>query len=234
MSFAPPKETEIKRFFTDITPRYDKLNTILSFGIDAHWRRVAVRQCMRGDETSILDVGTGTGKFLKGFLDAGKFQNYVGLDLCESMLHEASKRLAPQTHLLSADVSTAIPFEENTFDILSAAFTLRSLSNLDAFFSEAFRVLKPRGRIVLLELTRPKNLLLRALYAPYLKAYLPGMGKAVGRSDEAYRFLSESILAFEEPRSIGLRLQEAGFSNPKILSLTGGIASLIWAEKKER
>lgn len=231
--FSTPDSSRIKQIFTEITPRYDFLNGFLSMSLDRAWRRWAVRMTLEGGEKSILDIGTGTGKFLKAFLEQGHFEKIVALDLCESMLERAQKSMPGRgITWLNADISQGIALETGSFDLVTAAFTLRSIRDrLPFFFSEAARVLKRGGKIAFLELTRPRSLWFQMLYYPYLKAYLPLVGALISGSSQAYSFLANSILHFNEPEQIRTLLEEAGFGSVKIHSYTGGIATLITAQK---
>lgn len=232
-AFTTPQSQGIRQIFTEITPYYDFLNGLLSLRLDRSWRRWAVGMTLEGNEKSILDVGTGTGKFLEAFLARGRFDRVCGIDLCESMLARARKAVRrPDVVWLNSDVSRGIPCESGSFDLATAAFTLRSLrDHLPSFFSEVFRVLKPGGKAVFLELTRPAGGLLKLLYYPYLALYLPLVGALVSRSLKAYSFLANSIRHFEEPARVASLLKEAGFASAERHSYTGGIATLILARK---
>lgn len=231
-SFTTPQPARIKEIFTRITPRYDFLNSLLSLRLDRSWRRWAVELVLEGSEKTVLDIGTGTGKFLKTFLEKGNFDGACGVDLCQSMLERARKDLADsRIRWIQADVSKGIPAADASFDLVSAAFTLRSIPNMASFFAEIHRILRPSGKVAFLELTRPVHAWLRILYYPYLRFYLPLMGTLISGSFQAYSFLSNSILHFEEPATVARLLRETGFSQPTIHSYTGGIATLIVARK---
>ncbi|MBI4550237.1 MAG: ubiquinone/menaquinone biosynthesis methyltransferase [Candidatus Omnitrophica bacterium] len=231
--FSTPHSQGIRQIFTEITPYYDFLNGLLSLRLDRAWRRWAVERAVDGSERSILDLGTGTGKFLQAFLARGTFERACGVDLCESMLERARQSVRrPGVVWLAADVSKGIPCESASVDLVSAAFTLRSLrDHLPFFFSEVFRVLKPGGKAVFLELTRPARGILKWLYYPYLSIYLPLVGALVSRSFQAYSFLANSIRHFEEPSKVAEMLKQAGFASADCSSYTGGIATLIRAKK---
>lgn len=231
--FSTPDSSRIKQIFTEITPRYDLLNGLLSMSLDRAWRRWAVRMTLKSGEKSILDIGTGTGKFLKAFLEKADFEKITGMDLCESMLQKA-KVLIPDRDItwLSADISKGIPLESGSFDLVTAAFTLRSIQqDLPFFFGETARVLKRGGKIAFLELTRPRSVWFQMLYYPYLKFYLPLLGALISGSSKAYSFLADSILHFDEPEKIQGLLEKSGFGDVKLHRYTGGVATLITARK---
>ena len=178
---------------------------------------------------SILDLGVGTGKFLRGFLKRQPWRLAVGVDFSSEMLARAKTALPAGPSLVQADLHD-LPFEDGTFDLVVSSFTLRSVKDRRHFFSEVRRILRPGGRAGFLCLTRPVSLAGRALYAPYLKFYLPLMGGLLSANRGAYRFLSESIQSFPSPADIGTQLAAGGFRNIFIRHFTFGISTLIGAE----
>ena len=168
---------------------------------------------------------------LEEFLNRHPFERAIGLDISEEMIREARKRLGNKAQWLMAQ-GEALPFENGQFDIVSSAFVLRSISNLPGLFYEIQRVLKPKGRFVLLELTRPKRTVLRLLYQIYLKAYLPLIGKIFSGSWHAYQFLASSIQKFYEVDEYVSLLKEAGLSPLLVRPMTFGVCTLVIAEKR--
>ena len=181
---------------------------------------------LSGLEHSILDLGVGTGKSLEAFLSAHQFERAVGCDFSENMLEAAGKRLGPKAELTVCDFHD-LSFPEQSFDIVTGSFILRSVQNMDHFLSEAKRVLAPGGKAVFLELTRPANPITWALFKPYLKFYIPFVGKIFSRHDEAYQFLSESIRAFMTPEELKEKFLAAGFKTVSVKPLTFGAATII-------
>lgn len=231
---SSPDPRAIEGLFSSIAPRYDLLNTLLSFGIDRTWRARTVRLTMAHalagrQPVRLLDLGTGTGKLLGAFLHTGRIETAVGLDLCEAMLARASQAVAGAQWVHGN--SLTLPFRDGCFDVVSSAFALRSLPDIALFFRECFRVLAPGGWLALLELTRPRSRWMRMAYFPYLKIYLPLLGRVVSRHPHAYRFLSESILAFQSPDALAGELGQAGFEALERHPLTGGAATLLLARR---
>ena len=228
---SPDKET-IRDFFEGIAFRYDQINSLLSFSLDENWRRRAARLILQNGRNprTILDLGVGTGKFLKRFLDLQPWQRAVGADFAQEMLRRASISLPSGCEFVQADIHD-LPFESSSFDLVVSSFTLRSVKDRRHFFSEVHRVLSPRGSIGFLCLTRPTSIWGRIIYARYLTFYLPFMGGLLAKSPAAYRFLSESIQAFPPPREIGSELVAAGFQSVSLVPFTFGISTLILAEK---
>ncbi|MBI4431747.1 MAG: ubiquinone/menaquinone biosynthesis methyltransferase [Candidatus Omnitrophica bacterium] len=241
------RQKDIQTLFTNITPRYDLLNSILSFRIDDIWRAETVRLGVEKSPRKLLDIGTGTGKLLATFIKAqvlasvlsgspprndDSFDYCVGLDLCESMLGRAKQTVSGNNTLFACADALALPFREHSFDLIVSGFTLRSLPDLGGFFRESARILAAGGRIILLELTRPENGWLRAAYFPYLKFYLPLVGWIFSGDRQAYRFLSSSIASFKDRAEVLNLMSSNGFESARAISLTGGLATIFVAERK--
>lgn len=230
IELASPDKGKIRQLFDEIAHRYDFINSLLSFNLDQYWRRKSRKLALDGTETAVLDLGVGTGKFLKLFLRAGNFRRAVGLDFSINMLRVCREELPQGPGLVSADFH-ALPFLPESFDLVISSFTLRSVKNLSLFFDEIYSVLRPHGKAVFLCLTRPQGFLMKALYYPYLNFYLPLMGKMFSGSSEAYQFLSQSIQSFQEPGKTMDLLRQRGFQAIEIRRLTFGVATLIIARK---
>lgn len=228
---AHPDEKTIQSLFNQIAGPYDFLNSLLSFGLDHCWRLELVRRSLQGNEKSILDLGVGTGKSLAAFCDRKRFSSAVGIDFSEAMLALARKRLGKGAFLSAGDFH-CLPFGPETFDLISGSFMLRSVQDLRAFFVEVKRVLKPSGRIAFLELTRPRDPLLRELHRFYLNLGVPILGRLFSRHPNAYRFLSRSVQSFLEPSDLKKELEALGFSRILIQPLNFGIVTLIQGEKE--
>lgn len=226
----PDTRETLKGFFDSIAPRYDGINRLLSWNLDDVWRRWARDRVLQGHEKSILDLGTGTGKFLKTFFEKQKFERAVGIDFSLGMLSRAAQELSGKADFLSADFHD-LPFQDASFDLVISSYTLRSVQEFPAFFREIRRILVPGGRAALLCLTRPAHPFWRALAYPYLKFYLPLVGGAVSGNRSAYEFLSSSILTFQEPAHTTAMLKEEGFRDASIHPMTLGLATLILATR---
>lgn len=226
---ASPDKAEIRRIFDTIAFRYDFLNSFLSLRLDEVWRRRALRLVLDGSESSILDLGTGTGKFLELFLRQRKWQKAWGIDFSARMLAQARHRLPPHVVLVRADFHD-LPILPGQFDLVVGAFTLRSVKDMSRFLAGVFDILSPKGKAAFLCLTRPKGMI-RFLYSLYLKCYLPFVGCFVSGDHRAYQFLSKSIQAFQDPEVTAGMMKAAGFSQVLIRRFTFGVATLIIAQK---
>jgi len=220
----------LRGFFDGIAARYDFLNRFLSFHLDDYWRKKARELLLTGKEESILDLGTGTGKFLGLFLKSKTWKRAVGLDFSEGMLRASRRELSPKAGFIKGDFQ-ALPFAPDSFNTVISAFTLRSVSNMRQFLGGIRRVLTQGGKTGLLCLTRPENPFFAALYYPYLKFYLPWIGGMISGNREAYRFLADSILNFQEPDDTAAMMREMGFLEVRVYRFTFGIATLIVGEK---
>ncbi len=229
-SFASPDKRTLRRFFDDIAGRYDFLNTFLSLRLDDYWRKRSCGLILEGHERSLLDLGTGTGKFLALFLKRQPWNRAVGLDFSSSMLRRASETLPANRGFVAGDFHE-LPFRPETFDLVVSSFALRSVKQMPRFLAEVYRLLTDSGKAAFLCLTRPRNRWWKMVYAPYLNFYLPLMGRLISGNGEAYQFLSQSIQAFQEPEETAAMIRAVGFRSAVIHSLTFGAATLIVAKK---
>ncbi|NGX30706.1 MAG: Ubiquinone/menaquinone biosynthesis C-methyltransferase UbiE [Chlamydiae bacterium] len=213
-----------KHFFSSIAKRYDFANTLLSLGFHHLWNRKLLLS-LKG--ATLLDFCAGTGAISKLALKRG-FTKVVLVDFCEKMLGVAKQTLKKNAEFICANVEN-IPLNQ-TFDHITMAYGIRNVQHPQKCFNEAFRLLKPGGSIALLELTKPKNPLLRFFHWIYLHTYLPLIGNLITKNKEAYSYLSSSILAFDLDR-IKVALTHTGFSEISIKSQTFGLATIIIAKK---
>jgi len=235
-NLAHPDRKTIKSLFDAIPSRYDFLNSFFSLGLDGYWRKKLVsialeKSAQRGG--SVLDLGVGTGKSLAQFLKTQSFEYSVGCDFSENMLLKSKERLGNNIDLLACDFHD-LPFRSETFDLVTGSFILRSVQTMDHFLSEVKRVLKPGGKAVFLELTRPKNRLIWNLaYRPYLNFYIPAVGKLFSKHDHAYQFLSQSIQSFVESAELKKNLESVGFSDASYETFSFGSATVIQGRRKQ-
>lgn len=230
IDLASPDKKSIQQFFDAIAFRYDFLNQFLSFRLDDSWRNRSRDLILDGTEKSILDLGVGTGKFLKSFLTVQSWNQAVGLDFSEEMLETSRKTLSPFVDLVQADFHD-LPFQKENFDVVISAFTLRSVKDMPRFLSEVHRVLTPNGKAGFLCLTRPRQSWFKLLYYPYLKFYLPFMGGLISGRRDAYEFLSQSIQTFQETETTAEIMRVLGFRDIEIHSFTFGVATLLVGKK---
>jgi demethylmenaquinone methyltransferase/2-methoxy-6-polyprenyl-1,4-benzoquinol methylase len=224
------ESSKIQKLFDSIAGRYDFLNSLLSFRLDVDWRRKSRDAVLEGGERTVLDLGTGTGKFLRQFLEKGTWQAVVGLDFSAGMLEVARRTLPGSVSLLRGDFE-ALPFKEASFDLVISAFTLRSVGDMPRFLKGVRAVLKKGGKTALLCLTRPSDPRMKFFYGPYMKFYLPWMGQIFAKNKEAYRFLSDSVLSFQDPEKTAGMMKAAGFCDVVLRPFSGGLATLFVGRK---
>jgi len=231
---APEKRARaIRDMFCEIAPRYDLLNHLLSLGIDRGWRRSLVRMALRPEMRELLDVACGTGDVCLALRQKAPRARIVGLDFSPGMLELArEKNLASGAGLeLIEGSAEELPFADHQFDLVTIAFGIRNVVDRKKALREFCRVLRPGGRVAVLEFSRPRISWLRALYDFYFFRILPRVGGLLAKK-EAYRYLPDSVARFPEPEEFRKWLLEAGFSACRWHSLTFGIATLYLGEKE--
>lgn len=232
-----PQASQIRQMFSAIAPRYDLLNHLLSLNVDRSWRRQAaslLADPLEDRQALCLDLCCGTGDLLVEMARQGRAR-IVGSDFSHPMLKLGLEKLAKRSlerrvALLEAD-ALRLPFQANTFDGLAVAFGLRNLENWGEGLGEMRRVLKPEGRIVVLEFSRPTLPLFSRLFQLYFLWILPRIGKGVSGHGSAYRYLHDSVQEFPDQARLCQLMKEAGFAGVSFRNLTGGIAALHWGVK---
>lgn len=226
---ASGKKVQIERMFDAISGKYDFLNRSLSFGIDVYWRRVMVNRLRRIQPSSILDIATGTADVA---IAMRKLQpkHITGLDLSEKMLQVGREKISRRglsdlIHLVKGD-SEQLPYGDNTYDAVTVAFGVRNFEHLSQGLREMHRVLKPGGKVVILEFSRPKAFPIRQLYDFYFRTFCPWWGKLISKDQAAYQYLYDSVNAFPEGADFTSIAREAGFKELSAERLTFGIVSL--------
>jgi demethylmenaquinone methyltransferase/2-methoxy-6-polyprenyl-1,4-benzoquinol methylase len=228
------KKEQVAKMFDNISHRYDFLNHFLSLGIDKVWRRKAIETLNTLKPKTILDVATGTGDFAIQSLSLNP-DKIVGIDISEGMLAKGriklnEKQLNDKVELLSGD-SENIPFSENKFDAVTVAFGVRNFENLEMGLTEIYRVLKPGGKAVILEFSKPPGFPFKQVYNFYFRSILPKLGKLISSDPAAYTYLPESVRAFPDGKDFISILRSVGFKNTTCRALTFGISSIYTGQK---
>ncbi|MCX7987479.1 MAG: bifunctional demethylmenaquinone methyltransferase/2-methoxy-6-polyprenyl-1,4-benzoquinol methylase UbiE [Bacteroidales bacterium] len=229
------KKERVRGMFNAIAHRYDFLNHFLSLGIDYYWRRKAVKLLSLSHSSKLLDIATGTADI--AILAANKYPytNIIGVDISEEMLAIGKQKvfrkgLSDRIYLQIAD-SEQLPFENNSFDAVTSAFGVRNFENLEKGIAEMYRVLKPKGKLVILEFSQPTFKPFRKIYEYYFHYILPRIGKKVSNNDSAYSYLPQSVAVFPYGLEFIELLKNAGFTDCLYIPMTFGIATIYTAIK---
>ncbi|MCA8944036.1 MAG: ubiquinone/menaquinone biosynthesis methyltransferase [Planctomycetes bacterium] len=220
--------------FAGVADRYDRANRILSMGVDVRWRKAAVAFAGVGAGEEALDVCAGTGDLTCALRDAGA--RVVGSDFCPEMLaHAVDKWPHAERPRYVAGDTLKLPFRDDSFDLATVAFGIRNVEDPTAGIRELARVVRPGGRVVVLEFCRPRVPLFRSAYMLYFRRILPRLGSWItGDRAGAYEYLPDSVMAFPEREQFLELMRDAGLVAPKMKVLTGGIAALYRGEVEER
>lgn len=229
------KKEQVAGMFNDIAHRYDFLNRFLSAGTDIAWRKKALKLLRPVNPQKILDVATGTADMAILAQKVLGPVNVTGIDISDGMLDQGRikiKKLGLDNHinLLNGD-SEAIKFPDNSFDAVMVAFGVRNFQHLDKGLAEIRRVLKPGGRLVVLEFSKPRLPFVKSLYNLYMKVVTPNMGKLFSKNREAYKYLDESIRKFPERQAFIEVMETTGYKNSFCKPLSLGICSIYCGEK---
>lgn len=230
------RREKVEQMFDSIAGRYDFLNHFLSLGTDRWWRRRAINIIGKNIQPGrILDVATGTGDLAIASLSLNPVR-VTGIDISDRMLELGRKKISEmhlddKIELLRGD-SEEINFADETFDVVMAAFGVRNFEHTLAGLTEMFRVLKPRGMIMILEFSKPSLFPFKQVYNFYFTVVLPQIGKRVSGDQNAYSYLPQSVMSFPDNEAFLKLLREAGFVSEKQKKLSGGIASVYYGFKQ--
>lgn len=229
------KKEQVADMFDNIAYRYDFLNRFLSAGIDIWWRKKAIGQLKKLNPKIILDVATGTADVAIMTTSLLHPDKITGIDISDGMLQIGRAKIKKQglentIELVNGDSET-IKFADNTFDAVTVAFGVRNFEHLEKGLSEIKRVLKPGGKLVVLEFSQPKTAGVTQLYNVYMKLVAPNVGKLFSKNRNAYKYLDESIKKFPEGKNFTLILDNLGYTNTYCKPLSLGICSIYCGEK---
>ena len=231
------KKEQVEAMFNEIAPNYDRLNGLLSLGIDNYWRKEALRAIKPYEPKHILDIATGTGDFALLAHKILRPKRIVGIDISERMMAVGREKIRRKglEHILTFDKqdASALTFPEATFEAVTAAFGVRNFEDIDKSFGQVLRVLKPGGVFLFIELTTPQATPIKELYSLYTKYVMPVISNSLTTEQRAYEYLPESIAAFPQGREMMLILKKNGFEKIRLRRLTLGIATIYLAEKPE-
>jgi demethylmenaquinone methyltransferase/2-methoxy-6-polyprenyl-1,4-benzoquinol methylase len=230
------KGEKIQQMFGSIAPRYDFLNRMLSLGIDRRWRKKAVRLLKYRDGARILDVATGTGDVaLEIARTTPPSIRITGADFCKEMVDLGQIKAAQSPYAGRIDFKVApcedLPFPNETFDSITIAFGIRNVVDRKLGLAEMWRVLRPGGRMIILEFSTPRSQLFRQIYYFYFRRLLPVIGGLFSKYN-AYKYLPDSVLEFPSHEEFAAMIEDVGFRSVHIKELTFGIASIYVGDKE--
>ena len=228
------KTQQVEQMFDHIAPTYDLLNHSLSWGIDRSWRRAAIDSLRPYRPQRILDVATGTGDFAILAAKLLEPEALLGVDLSEGMMEVARQKVEREelqgVIRFQKEDCLNLSFPNGSFDALTVAYGIRNFSDLDCGLREMHRVLRPGGRLVIIELTAPRHFPMRQLFWLYSHVWMPLVGRLVSKDSRAYSYLPATMEAFPQGEEMRQILMRAGFSDVNFRRFTFGLSTLYTAE----
>lgn len=229
------KKEQVAKMFNNISGTYDFLNHFLSLGIDIIWRKIAIRELLADKPRHILDVATGTGDFAFEAIKILKPEQIKGVDISAGMLAIAKEKIVKRNlqnvFVVSLGDSERLLFDDSQFDAVTVAYGVRNFENLEKGLSDMLRVLKPSGKVVILEFSKPRVFPVKQAYNFYFKYITPSIGKLFSKDASAYSYLPESVAAFPDGKQFTELMKKVGFQNTKLRPLAFGICSIYTGTK---
>lgn len=229
------KKEQVASMFNNISGTYDFLNHFMSLGIDIIWRKKAIRELKSIQPRIMLDVATGTGDFAFEAIKILQPEKIIGVDISEGMLDVARKKIQERDlqHIFSVQLgdSEGLHFNDDHFDAITVAFGVRNYENLEKGLADMYRVLKPGGKMVILEFSKPRAFPVKQGYNFYFKHITPMLGKMFSKDQRAYEYLPESVAAFPDGADFLSLMQKVGFKQTKDRRLTFGISAIYTGVK---
>jgi demethylmenaquinone methyltransferase/2-methoxy-6-polyprenyl-1,4-benzoquinol methylase len=224
------KKEQVADMFNNISKTYDFLNHFMSLGIDIIWRKKAINELKKDQPKLILDVATGTGDFAFEALTILKPEKIIGVDISQGMLDIAQQKIDKRNlgHKFEIKLgdSEKLPFDADGFDAVTVAYGVRNFENLETGLADIHRVLKPGGKAVVLEFSKPKVFPVKQLYNFYFNYITPGIGKLFSKDARAYTYLPESVAVFPDGKTFTALMDKVGFKHTKHRPLAFGICSI--------
>ena len=234
----PPSRRDIWKMFDLISPTYDRVNRMITLGLDQRWRKKMCTFLPDRPSLDVLDCATGTGDQIIALMEQSpEIRAVVGLDLAEEMMAIGKKKIAPKSYADKVSFVTAsaeqLPFQDNSFDCVTISFGIRNIENFERALSDFYRVLKAGGKALILEGTLPRNCLWKAFHLFYLRYLMPKIGGALSKQSGPYHYLNQTIETFPQGEAFCSRMKNAGFAEVKAHPLLGGIVTIYEGTRHE-
>lgn len=229
------RKKESYKIFDEIARSYDFLNHFLSFGIDIYWRNKFLPLLPKLNKIDALDLATGTGDVPLVLIKDKRIKKVTGIDRSKEMVEIGKKKI--QNKLLTSKIDlrigdgVEIPFDDEQFDLVTISFGIRNFNDHKKSLQNIYRVLKPKGKVLIMEFSLPKNKLIRGIYFFYFRNILPWIGNLLSGHGDAYTYLNKTVEDFPYGKEFSLLLEDAGFKNVDFKPYTFGIATLYQGEK---
>ena len=231
-----PSRQEVWKMFDKISPTYDCVNRVMTFGMDQLWRKRLCAHLPDREQMQVLDCATGTGDQVTALLEKNtSIASVIGVDLAVAMVNLAKQKIQskPFADKVAFQIANALelPFHDHSFDCVTISFGIRNVTDVRAAFKEFRRVLKPQGRVLILEGTVPKKRWLRSMHLFYLRHFLPRIGGAISKNPDAYRYLNQTIETFPQGERFCALMRAAGFVDVQEHPHFGGIVTVYQGDK---
>lgn len=224
------KSRAVREMFTEIAPIYDRLNVIMSFSLHQRWRCNAARSLKLSSDAKVLDLCSGTGSFLEALSPYLSLKGeLIGMDFCEPMLEIAREKLGSKAKLILGDVSD-LPFEDYYFDAITIGWGLRSIADREKVLKESFRVLKMKGKFLIIDMAIPTQPFFRSISGWLLNVMIPKIWSFFGQAQAGY-YLSKSTQGFISREQMKLSMEQAGFIEVEWKDLLMGNICMYWGQK---
>ncbi|MGL5890325.1 MAG: bifunctional demethylmenaquinone methyltransferase/2-methoxy-6-polyprenyl-1,4-benzoquinol methylase UbiE [Bacteroidia bacterium] len=231
---ADSKKDQVSKMFDNVSSNYDRLNRVITFGMDVKWRENVLKIVAEKKPETLLDIATGTGDMAILFSGA-KVKKIVGVDISEGMLSVAREKVEAQklSDVIELKIADAenLPFETGSFDAVTVSYGIRNFEHLEKGLAEILRVLKPNGIFVILETSVPDKFPFRQGYFIHTKVFLPLIGRLFSKDKKAYSYLSSSAINFPYGAKLKAILENVGFAKVEVLPQSKGISTIYKAFK---
>ena len=236
MTCIEPSRHEIWKMFDRISKTYDVVNRVLTFGLDVYWRKKMAAFLPPNQKINLLDLATGTADQIIALMEhSTKIVQAVGIDLAPKMLRHGAEKLKKKPYaskvLLQEANALKLPFNDACFDCVTMSFGIRNVTDVESCLKEMQRVLRPKGRALILEGTLPSNQPLRAIYFFYMRYLMPSICGWLSKHKPAYVYLNRTIETFPNGEAFSSLLKNAGFAHTSFHPLSGGLVTIYQGEK---